>query len=36
MQTSPKPPKHLEDRKAQALMERIEMQKLQGKGPAPK
>ena len=36
MQTSPKPPQRLEDRKAQKLMERIEKQKLQEKAPAPK
>lgn len=36
MQTSPKPPQRLEDRKTQKLMERIEKQKLQQKAPAPK
>jgi len=36
MPTSPKPPKRLGDRKAQELMECIEKQKLQEKGPAPK
>jgi hypothetical protein len=36
MQTSPKYPQRLEDRKAQKLMERIEKQKLQEKAPAPK
>jgi hypothetical protein len=36
MQTSPKSRKRPEDREAQELMERIEKQKLQEKGPAPK
>ena len=36
MQTSPKSPQRLEDRKAQKLMERIKKQKLQEKAPAPK